>query len=146
VWKPPLPTLLRLLLMQTYGTGHHDLWAKARRVYALQKRIRNGRYNSCANRCYYACFPAAIAALLARASAPVGSGVMSLYRGNSSVVFFSSTNVTLRYANCGEYFHNQHVAARKADYRQSLVCHQASRASPTRTFVAAVRQRGGVAS
>src|SRR3954453_7092750 len=25
----------------------------------------NGRYNSCANRCYYACFQAAIAALLA---------------------------------------------------------------------------------
>jgi uncharacterized protein (UPF0332 family) len=24
----------------------------------------NGRYNSCANRCYYACFQAAIAALL----------------------------------------------------------------------------------
>lgn len=33
----------------------------------------NGRYNNCANRCYYACFQAAIAALLHTGIAPVGS-------------------------------------------------------------------------
>jgi uncharacterized protein (UPF0332 family) len=30
-----------------------------------ESEFANGRYNSCANRCYYACFQAAIAALLA---------------------------------------------------------------------------------
>ena len=32
---------------------------------AAESEFANGRYNSCANRCYYACFQAAIAALLA---------------------------------------------------------------------------------
>src|SRR2546425_13292226 len=32
----------------------------------------NGRYNSCANRCYYACFQAAIAALLREGIRPRG--------------------------------------------------------------------------
>ena len=32
----------------------------------------NGRYNSCANRCYYACFQAAIAALLHEGIRPRG--------------------------------------------------------------------------
>lgn len=32
----------------------------------------NGRYNSCANRCYYACFQAAIAALLQEGIRPAG--------------------------------------------------------------------------
>jgi uncharacterized protein (UPF0332 family) len=29
-----------------------------------ESELKNGRYNSCANRCYYSCFQAAIAALL----------------------------------------------------------------------------------
>jgi len=32
----------------------------------------NGRYNNCANRCYYACFQAAIAALLRAGMEPTG--------------------------------------------------------------------------
>jgi uncharacterized protein (UPF0332 family) len=32
----------------------------------------NGRYNSCANRCYYACFQGAIAALLSQGIRPSG--------------------------------------------------------------------------
>ena len=32
----------------------------------------NGRYNSCANRCYYACFQAAIAAILNEGIRPAG--------------------------------------------------------------------------
>ncbi|MGH2583502.1 MAG: HEPN domain-containing protein [Dehalococcoidia bacterium] len=34
----------------------------------------NGRYNACANRCYYACFQAAVAALLHRGIRPRGRG------------------------------------------------------------------------
>ena len=32
----------------------------------------NGRYNNCANRCYYACFQAAITALLSEGIRPAG--------------------------------------------------------------------------
>jgi uncharacterized protein (UPF0332 family) len=32
----------------------------------------NGRYNSCANRCYYACFQAAIVSLLSEGIRPAG--------------------------------------------------------------------------
>ena len=73
-----------------------------------ESEFANGRYNSCANRCYYACFQAAIAALLreegdsvvggapvaasrrrlrrfcARASARVGSGTTRLSRHSLS--------------------------------------------------------------
>jgi uncharacterized protein (UPF0332 family) len=31
---------------------------------SAERDFRDGRYNSCANRCYYACFQAAVAALL----------------------------------------------------------------------------------
>lgn len=33
----------------------------------------NGRYNNCANRCYYACFQAAIVALLGNGLSPAGA-------------------------------------------------------------------------
>src|SRR5438876_10081992 len=35
-----------------------------------ESEFANGRYNNCANRCYYACFQAAIAALLRAGIAP----------------------------------------------------------------------------
>jgi uncharacterized protein (UPF0332 family) len=34
-------------------------------IRTAESEFANGRYNSCANRCYYACFQAAIVALLA---------------------------------------------------------------------------------
>src|SRR2546426_3512885 len=37
-----------------------------------ESEFANGRYNSCANRCYYACFQAAIAALLREGIRPRG--------------------------------------------------------------------------
>src|ERR671932_2116851 len=33
-------------------------------IAGAESELANGRYNNCANRCYYACFQAAIAALL----------------------------------------------------------------------------------
>jgi uncharacterized protein (UPF0332 family) len=38
-----------------------------------ESELANGRYNNCANRCYYACFQAAIAALLRAGVEPTGS-------------------------------------------------------------------------
>src|SRR5919106_82011 len=37
-----------------------------------ESEFANGRYNSCANRCYYACFQAAIVALLREGIRPAG--------------------------------------------------------------------------
>ena len=37
-----------------------------------ESKFANGRYNSCAKRCYYACFLAAIAALLREGIRPAG--------------------------------------------------------------------------
>src|SRR5215213_4710959 len=39
---------------------------------AAESEYVNGRYNSCANRCYYACFQAAIMALLREGIRPRG--------------------------------------------------------------------------
>lgn len=38
-----------------------------------ESEFANGRYNNCANRCYYACFQAAIAALLDTSIRPSGT-------------------------------------------------------------------------
>lgn len=38
-----------------------------------ESELANGRYNACANRCYYACFQAAVAALLRAGIRPPGS-------------------------------------------------------------------------
>jgi uncharacterized protein (UPF0332 family) len=105
----------------------------------------NGRYDSCANRCYYACFQAAIAALLRE-------GIRS--RGQWSHAFVQAQFV-------GVLINQRHLYDRelrrvlsdnqslrdKADYRAELVtATQAGRAlRRSRTFVAALRQRGGVA-
>jgi uncharacterized protein (UPF0332 family) len=37
-----------------------------------QSELANGRYNTCASRCYYACFQAAIAALIVEGIRPAG--------------------------------------------------------------------------
>lgn len=38
-----------------------------------ESEFANGRYNNCANRCYYACFQAAVAALFAAGLTPQGT-------------------------------------------------------------------------
>lgn len=51
----------------------------------------NGRYNNCANRCYYACFQAAIAALAREGIAPSasqwGHGFVQAQFGGEASVF-----------------------------------------------------------
>ena len=76
---------------------------------------------------------------------PVGSGVMSLCRGNSSVCYINQRH--LYDTQLRRVLSDNQNVREKADYRPELVnATQASRAlRRTRTFVAAVRQRGGVA-
>ena len=50
-----------------------DFRAKAEESLATaETEYINGRYNSCANRCYYACFQAAVSALIHVGILPVG--------------------------------------------------------------------------
>jgi uncharacterized protein (UPF0332 family) len=44
----------------------------AESLLTAESEFANGRYNSCANRCYYACFQAAIAALIQKGIRPLG--------------------------------------------------------------------------
>jgi uncharacterized protein (UPF0332 family) len=44
----------------------------AESLLTAESEFANGRYNSCANRCYYACFQAAIAALIQEGIRPRG--------------------------------------------------------------------------
>ena len=57
----------------------------AESLQTAESEFANGRYNSCANCCYYACLQAAITALLSEGIRHVDNGVMRLCRGNSSV-------------------------------------------------------------
>jgi uncharacterized protein (UPF0332 family) len=59
----PCPRLLYYKHMQQDITIY--LTKAAESLQTAESEFANGRYNSCANRCYYACFQAAIAALLA---------------------------------------------------------------------------------
>ena len=109
-----------------------------------ESEFANGRYNSCANRCYYACFQAAIAALLAEGIRARGQWSHEFVQGQFVGVLINQRHLydtQLRRVLSD----NQHLRD-KADYRPELVnSTQASRAlRRTRTFVAAVRQRGGI--
>jgi uncharacterized protein (UPF0332 family) len=109
-----------------------------------ESEFANGWYNSCANRCYYACFQAAIAALLAEGIRARGQWSHEFVQGQFVGVLINQRHLydtQLRRVLAD----NQNVRE-KADYRPEVVnATQASRAlRRTRTFVAAVQQRGGV--
>ena len=105
----------------------------------------NGRYNSCANRCYYACFQGAIAALLSQGIRPSGQWNHQFVQAQFVGVLI---NQRKRYdAQLRRALSDNQSLRDKADYRPELVTDtQASRAlRRTRLFVTAIRQRGGVA-
>src|SRR4029453_3653254 len=104
-----------------------------------ESEFANGRYNSCANRCYYACFQAAIAALLAEGIRARGQWSHEFVQGQFVGVLINQRplyETQLRRVLAD----NQHVRE-KADYRPELVnATQASRAlRRTRMFFAPFR-------
>jgi uncharacterized protein (UPF0332 family) len=110
-----------------------------------ESEFANGRYNSCANRCYYACFQAAIGALLAEGIRTRGQWSHEFVQGQ-----FVGRLINQRHlyeTQLRRVLSDNQTVRDKADYRPELVtATQASRAlQRTRMFVAAVRQRGGVA-
>jgi uncharacterized protein (UPF0332 family) len=105
----------------------------------------NGRYNSCANRCYYACFQAGIAALLREGIRPRGQWNHEFVQGQFVGVLINQRHFydpELR-----RVLSDNQSLRDKADYRAELVtATQAGRAlRRSRLFVGAIRQRGGVA-
>ena len=115
----------------------------AESLQTAESEFANGRYNSCANRCYYACFQAAIAALLAEGIRSRGQWSHEFVQGQFVGVFIKQRHLYDR--ELRRVLADNQILRDKADYRPELVnATQASRAlRRTRTFVAAVRQRGG---
>jgi uncharacterized protein (UPF0332 family) len=112
---------------------------------SAESEFVNGRYNSCANRCYYACFLAAIAALLREGIRPRGQWNHEFVQAQFVGVLI---NQRKRYDPELRLVLSDNQSLRdQADYRVALVtATQASRAlRRSRLFVTAVRQRGGIA-
>src|SRR5260370_14265223 len=58
-----------------------------------ESEFANGRYNSCANRCYYACFQAAVAALLAEGIRARGQWSHAFVQGQFVGVFINQRHL-----------------------------------------------------
>jgi uncharacterized protein (UPF0332 family) len=108
---------------------------------SAESEFANGRYNSCANRCYYACFQAAIAALLLEGIQARGrwshESVQAQFAGQL-------VNRCKRYsAHLGQVLPENQILRVQADYRAEQVTDiQAGRAlRKARMFIIAVRQR-----
>ena len=111
-----------------------------------ESEFANGRYNSCANRCYYACFQAAIVALLREGIRPAGQWSHAFVQAQLVGVLI---NQRKRYdPQLRRVLADNQSLRDQADYRPALVtATQASRAlRRTRAFVSALRQRGGDAA
>jgi uncharacterized protein (UPF0332 family) len=110
-----------------------------------ESEFANGRYNSCANRSYYACFQAAIAAILKEGIRPAGQWNHPFVHAQFVGVLI---NQRKRYeSELRRVLADNQSLRDKADYRPEFVtATQVSRAlRRTRLFVTAIRQRGGVA-
>jgi uncharacterized protein (UPF0332 family) len=105
----------------------------------------NGRYNSCANRCYYSCFQAAIVALLREGIRPRGQWSHEFVHAQFVGILI---NQRKRYdSDLRRVLADNQILRDQADYRAELVTPtQAGRAlRRSRMLVTAVQQKGGVA-
>jgi len=112
---------------------------------AAESEYVNGRYNSCANRCYYSCFQAAIVALLREGIRPRGQWSHEFVHAQFVGVLI---NQRKRYdSDLRRVLADNQILRDQADYRAELVTPtQAGRAlRRSRMLINAVQQRGGVA-
>src|ERR671927_1933943 len=79
----------------------------------------NSRYNSCANRCYYACFQAAIAALLSEGIRSRGQWSHEFVQGQFVGVFINQRHLYDR--ELRRVLADNQILRDKADYRPELV-------------------------
>src|SRR5712692_8679339 len=110
-----------------------------------ESEFANGRYNSCANRCYYACFQAAIAALLHEGIRPRGQWSHAFVQAQ---LVGGLINQRKRYDPQLRRVLSDHQTLRdQADYRPEPVTPTPAGRALRRSslFITANRQRGGVA-
>src|SRR5919197_3572362 len=91
----------------------------AESLQTAESEFANGRYNSCANRCYYACFQAAIAALLSEGIRPRGQWSHEFVQGQFVGVFINQRH--LYETQWRRVLVDNHNVLEKADYRPELV-------------------------
>ena len=111
-----------------------------------ESEFANGRYNSCASRCYYACFQTAVAVLLRE-------GIRSREQWKHDFVQAQFVELPINRRklynpNLRRVLSENRILRELADYHAKLVTEtQADRAlRKSRAFVAAVQQRGDSAS
>ncbi len=109
----------------------------------------NGRYNNMANRCYYCCFQAAVAAL--RAAGLVPPARQAAWSHEQAQALFARELIPRRkvyQAELRDVLPRLYLSREAADYKEDLVSElQARRAlQRARVFLAAIRSQCGKAS
>lgn len=127
-------------LSDTYLSKAEDSFSGAESEFA------NARYDNCANRCYYACFQAAIATLISAAIHPVGHGS----EWGHSFVHAQFSGALVRHrklypSELRDTLPNTLAIRHVADYRGNRVnAREASRSLRwARQFVTTVAEAGG---
>lgn len=113
----------------------------AESLLTAESEFVNGRYNSCANRCYYACFQAAVAALIQEGIKPRGTWGHDFVQGTFVGLL---VNRRKRFgADMRRVLADTQQLRDRADYGPEHVSHtQAGRAlGKARVFVDAVQHR-----
>jgi uncharacterized protein (UPF0332 family) len=136
-------------MLDTNGIGSIYLRKADESLAGAESEYANGRYNNCANRSYYACFQAAVHALVAAGITPPGG------RGEWSHALVPSQfdgqligRRKLYPAELRSSLARTYLLREVADYRTDLVTEtEAGRAlRRARVFVQAARNRGGAAT
>lgn len=114
-----------------------------------ESEYSNGRYNNCANRCYYACFQAAVHALAEAGITPAGARATWSHEGLQATFVRELINRRKRYpGDLRDVLPRTYTLRQTADYTEQWVTDtQASRAlRRTRSFLLALQPEGGKAS
>jgi len=122
--------------------GLQSLTKAEESLQGAESECGHGRYNNTANRCYYACFQAAIAALSQASIRPRG-GVAWGYAFVQAAFVGQLINQRQRYpAALRQVLARNLILRHRADYAEDTVTQvQAARAlQRTRDFLAAIRQ------
>ncbi len=115
----------------------------AESLVSAESEFINSRYNSCANRCYYACFQAAVAALIEEGIRPRGDWGHDFVQGQFVGLLI---NRRKRYGSeLRRVLSDNRIVRDQADYQSKLVSRTQASCSlgRTRAFVAAIQQRKG---
>ncbi|MBI2760094.1 MAG: HEPN domain-containing protein [Chloroflexi bacterium] len=125
----------------------HVLFDKAVESLAgAESELANGRYNNCANRCYYSCLQAAIVALLEAGIRPPGGRIEWSHAFVQSQFVEQLIDRRKVYpASMRDLLSRTILLRQTADYRAEHITQiQASRAvRRTREFLEAIQAKGG---